>query len=164
MRRLTIKDDLFTVKSTKNIIPNGPKDRMVKHLFRIYSSIRKSLNGAGNIFYEMKMLSDPKSHLRVFYKLQSAIEEYEEMNRTKVDIPIFMLAHFTKYRKHTFPFKMLQPRSFSMYMTFCNELNIPTKIISVEERIEVRDRVFVHLAKSWGISESESRRRFGGVL
>ena len=107
----------------------------------------------------MRRLSKAEGPYHLFLKAVEAIEAFEARTQIPVDDRVFVLSIFTYYGRKTWP------------GMFCHK-----DVLTYDQRDERRtahepvverrpnDRLIRQVAKAWGLSVDEARRRFGPLL
>jgi hypothetical protein len=129
--------------------------RRVLHLYRLYAVMKAACDGS-----TVRRLSKAEGPYHLFQQAIEAIEAYEARTQIPVEDRVFVLSVFAHYGRNTWP------------GMFCHE-----DVLTHDQRYERRtahetapaagrsnDRLIRQVARAWGLSVNEARRRFGPLL
>lgn len=110
-----------------------------KHLYKIYASTKQKY------IHSFVQYKTPKNRAiwKAFHVLSKLIKDYEKTTKAKVDLRVYMDAHFQWYGKYTYPAHLISRISWSLYFSHERTDNIP---VEIDESIHEQDKILAYLS------------------
>jgi hypothetical protein len=128
--------------------------RRVLHLYRLYAVMKAACDGR-----PVRRLSKAEGPYHLFFQAVETIEAFEARTQIPVDDRVFVLSVFAYYGRNTWPGMFCHEDVLTYYQRY-------ERRTAHEPVMEGRpnDRLIRQVAKAWGLSVDEARRRFGPLL